>query len=254
MTSILASNLSESTTKQQVQKFFEFCGRIQRIDDSLQLSGYEGEKNFLVTFESASAKATALLLNGAELNGSKVKILEFTEGPGGGPENAIDASGPPAYLEKPADVEKRLEKAKGTDAVIDVTGLSSEGAGAAAGEGDEDIAQELKPKAQIFAEYLSQGYVLGDPLLQKAIEYDNKNGLSEKFQKFLKDVDEKYDVHTKGEALDKKLGISKYINKALNTGVGSRIEQFYNDVVKDTKQINDEALRLAELKKKEKST
>lgn len=258
MTSIIASNLPESTTKQQVQKFFEFCGKIDRIDDSLQLSAYEGEKVFLVVFASSSALQTALLLNGAELNGAHVKIMEFSEAPGGGPVNAVSVNGPPAYVETPAQVDAKLEGKEvnaGNASINDAPGVvSSSHAG--------DIEQELKPKAQIFAEYLSHGYILGDSLLAKAIEHDKQNGYSEKFKRFLSDLNEKYaleakqaELEKKQQQLDDKYGITaimnKYYEKAMNTGVGSKLRGFYTDVVKDGNAIHEEAKRLAALKKQE---
>lgn len=215
MASIIASNLPIETTKEQIQKFFEFCGKIKSINEET----INGSKVFTITFLDSGAISTALLLNDAELNGSRIKITEHDDEP-------------PLYVEEEGGV---------------VTAEKEEAHETA------DIKQELKPKAAIFAEYLSQGYVLSDPLLQKAVDYDSKHGISENFNKFLNDIDSKYDLHTKSKDLDTKLGISKYFNKALQTNVGSKVESFYKDLAKDTKQINDEAKRLAELKKQQKN-
>lgn len=48
--------------------------------------------------------------------------------------------------------------------------------GATAGA-SADIDQEDKPKAAIAAEYLAHGYVLGDHIIQKAIEVDRGCGM-----------------------------------------------------------------------------
>ncbi|CCH44667.1 hypothetical protein BN7_4236 [Wickerhamomyces ciferrii] len=239
--SILASNIPESVTKDKIHEFFSFCGKIDRIEN-YDLSAQNNEVVYQVFFANESAVSTALLLNGAELGGSQVKVLPFNDG------RNPTANDPPAYNEPLANKQSQLgtvkppsEEAK---SLIDQPGVNS-----------DDIEQESKPKSTIFAEYLSHGYILGDQLIEKAVEHDKQNGYTDKFKKFLKDLDDKYHVQETQQTIDQKYKISanlsRYFEKALNTGVGNKIHGFYSNVVNDSTEIHNEARRLADLKKKE---
>jgi len=60
-------------------------------------------------------------------------------------------------------------------------------------EGDHDetnpIQQTDKPRAAIAAEYLAKGYTLSDNILQKAIDIDQKQGISQRFLSYLRSLD-----------------------------------------------------------------
>lgn len=194
----------------------------------------------IVTFEKAAAIATAVLLSDSELNGSKITITAAAQ---------------------PSDVQS---------AVADEKDLNEDG----------DIAQEYKPKATVLAEYLSQGYVLGDKAIARGLDIDKKHGISDKFTSFLssldgkyhdtkKDLDAKYDLQQKSDlvkeraaATDKQYGITdslhqtqqkahKYLDDALNTETGSKIRSFYSSIVQQVSDVHNEARRLADLKKPE---
>lgn len=82
------------------------------------------------------------------------------------------------------------------------------------GERDTDeISQEEKPRSRIIAEYLAHGYVryyhsqlsdslltlfqvIGDQATQRAIDLDQKHGVSSKFLQTLQSLDQKYQVFT----------------------------------------------------------
>lgn len=55
--------------------------------------------------------------------------------------------------------------------------------------GDHPIDQTDKPRAGIAAEYLAKGYVLSDQILQRAIDLDQKQGISTRFLNYLKHFD-----------------------------------------------------------------
>ncbi|KAF7357647.1 Protein vip1 [Mycena sanguinolenta] len=79
------------------------------------------------------------------------------------------------------------------------------------------IDQSDKPRAGIAAEYLARGYTLSDHILNKAIDIDNKNGISHRFLSYMKHLD-----NTLGA---KALGPDKTISgKAMET-VGVVTEQ-----------------------------
>ncbi|KAK6353101.1 hypothetical protein TWF696_005091 [Orbilia brochopaga] len=124
---------------------------------------------------------------------------------------------------------------------------------------DADIAQEDKPRTAILAEYLAHGYVLGDKILQRGIEFDDKNGISARFKKFLADLDSRHKVSDKSRAMDQSYGISdrasqgyntvaRYFENALGTPTGKKVHTFYENTRKEVLDIHNEALRLKKLK------
>lgn len=54
---------------------------------------------------------------------------------------------------------------------------------------DHPIEQTDKPRAGIAAEYLAKGYLLSDSILQRAIEMDQKQGISSRFLNYLNHLD-----------------------------------------------------------------
>ncbi|KAH3672854.1 hypothetical protein WICMUC_004076 [Wickerhamomyces mucosus] len=212
--SIIVSNIPNTVPKDEIEKFFQFCGKIDSIEEASAPGSYK------VNFVSSSAVSTALLLNGAQLGGSSVTVEEFEDG---------------------------------SSSTIGTESNHTPGS-------DDDIEQEVKPKSAIFAEYLSHGYILGDHLVSKAVDYDKQNGISDKFNRFISDLNNKYNLQEKQHQLqktqndlDSKYKISenliKYYNQLANTSVGSKIHSFYTNAVNDTLQVHEEAKRLAELKK-----
>ncbi|CAE7202501.1 unnamed protein product [Rhizoctonia solani] len=73
------------------------------------------------------------------------------------------------------------------------------------------IQQTDKPRAAIAAEYLAKGYTLSDNILQKAIDMDKKQGISERFLSYLR-------------SLDKTLGEKLFGHKEPATAAGEQDE------------------------------
>lgn len=130
-----------------------------------------------------------------------------------------------------------------------------------ASDGDE-ISQEDKPRARIFAEYLSQGYVIGDATIQRALELDSKHGVSSRFLNTLQQLDTKYHATDRAKTADESYGItdransliaglSSYFEKATNTPTGKKIVEFYENGAKQVQEVHAEARRLADLKKED---
>ncbi|CAK7207561.1 Protein vip1 [Sporothrix eucalyptigena] len=134
-------------------------------------------------------------------------------------------------------------------------------AGAAERDSDE-LTQEEKPRARIFAEYLAHGYVIGDAALQRAIELDHKHGVSSRFASTLNNLDAKYHASDRAKSADQSYGISQranslltglgsYFEKASNTPTGRRVVDFYTQSQRQVQDIHAEARRLADIKKEE---
>lgn len=126
----------------------------------------------------------------------------------------------------------------------------------------DEITQEEKPRARILAEYLAQGYVVGDATIQRAIELDSSHGVSSRFLNTLQNLDTKYHASDRAKATDETYGITarantflsgigSYFEQAANTPTGQKIVQFYTDGQKQVQEVHAEARRLAELKKDE---
>ncbi|KAH9829648.1 uncharacterized protein C8Q71DRAFT_789338 [Rhodofomes roseus] len=138
-----------------------------------------------------------------------------------------------------------------------------------AGEGAH-IEQSDKPRAAIAAEYLAKGYQLHDHILQRAIELDNKHGISSRFLNYMKSIDgtlgqkvvgqdktisghvqEKVAQATQqAKALDEQKGYSKqasdYYTRAISSPWGKTVFQFYTTTSKQVLDIHEEAKRLKE--------
>lgn len=126
----------------------------------------------------------------------------------------------------------------------------------------DEITQEEKPRARILAEYLAHGYVVGDVAISRAIELDQKHGVSSRFVTTLQNLDKKYHASDRAKATDQSYGItqransfltgiSSYFEKASNTPTGQKIVNFYTNSSRQVQDIHAEAQRLAELKKDE---
>lgn len=126
----------------------------------------------------------------------------------------------------------------------------------------DELTQEEKPRTRIFAEYLAHGYVVGDVAINRAIELDQKHGVSTRFVTTLQNLDKKYHASDRAKATDQSYGItqransfltgiSSYFEKASNTPTGKKIVNFYTNGSRQVQDIHAEAQRLAELKKEE---
>ncbi|KAF8208590.1 hypothetical protein K438DRAFT_1436055, partial [Mycena galopus ATCC 62051] len=146
--------------------------------------------------------------------------------------------------------------------------------------GDEPvhhIDQSDKPRAAVAAEYLARGYTLSDQVLNRAIELDNKHGISSRFLSYLthldktigekaigreKTVSEKVtetvtnvttQVTTQARAIDEQRGISKtatdyfvpYYTKASTSSWGEKVRAFYTTTSKQAFDIHEEAKRIS---------
>jgi len=184
----------------------------------------EGEtKSAEVTFEKPTAAKTALLLNNTQLGSNHITVTSAGE-------DSTDDDA--AHYSKNADRDS------------------------------DEITQDDKPRARILAEYLSQGYVIGDAAIKSAIDLDSKHGVSSRFFGTLQQLDQKYHATDRAKATDQSYGITQratgflnslgsYFEKATNTPTGKKIAQFYTDGSKQVQEVHAEARRLAELKKEE---
>ncbi|KAF8513787.1 hypothetical protein JB92DRAFT_3096410 [Gautieria morchelliformis] len=135
---------------------------------------------------------------------------------------------------------------------------------------DAPIEQSDKPRAGIAAEYLARGYKLSDSVLQRAIDIDNKQGISKRFMSYISTLDSSLGsrvvgpektisgkvqetltgAQAKAKEVDEQKGISKlatdYYSKALAHPLGQKVLSFYTSTSKQVMDIHEEAKRIAD--------
>jgi len=194
MTTVLVTNISPEQTREEINRFFSFCGKTQSIDIE------EGETlTAKVTYETSQAFKTALLLNNSQFGATRITVA--------------DASG--------RSIEDTSED------VHHDTNTSA--------HDSDEISQEDKPRSRILAEYLAHGYVVGDAAVTRALELDEKHGVSARFLGTLQRLDSKYRASDKARAAATTTGqqtsglwggLSSYFEKASNTATGQRLCSF----------------------------
>lgn len=243
-------------------RFFSFCGKIDHIDQEGDVAK--------VHFVKPSAAKTALMLDGGSLEGATLKVTsDDVEAP------AAASASPTTATHK--DGEEIEQEGKHWQQYPDLLVYS-----------DADHQPPLpilfrpppppatppsahadKPRSAIAAEYLAHGYILSDTAIQRAIEADQKYGISSRFLSFFNPLAEKVTTAaqphvdratTKAKEVDEKQGLSlkaqagltigsKYYQAALASPFGSKVKAFYSSTAKEAQHIHEEALRIKEAKK-----
>jgi len=126
---------------------------------------------------------------------------------------------------------------------------------------------------------MNLGYILSDHILQRAIEMDNKQGISKRFLSYFQNLDKSVGEralgrdqtisgkvqNTVGKAVqraktaDEEKGYLKtvhdekqYYLKAISSPLGQRVRAFYTESSKQVQDIHEEARRIADHDKNEK--
>ncbi|PPQ81266.1 hypothetical protein CVT25_015050, partial [Psilocybe cyanescens] len=133
--------------------------------------------------------------------------------------------------------------------------------------------QSDKPRAGIAAEYLARGYKLSDQILERAIDIDQKQGISSRFLNYFHSLDKSIGERALGpdqtvsaklqatvdnatqqaKAVDEQKGISKvandYYQRAISSPFGQKVTAFYTNTSKQVFDIHEEARRIADQEK-----
>lgn len=121
-----------------------------------------------MTFEKATAAKTALLLDNTQLGSTQVQVSSASD----------------AHHDDDHHVTSNTER------------------------DSDEITQEEKPRSRIVAEYLAQGYVIGDKAIQNAIDLDTKHGVSNRFLNTITNLNQKYHVEDKAKSVDQSYGVT----------------------------------------------
>ncbi|KAK2590867.1 Protein vip1 [Conoideocrella luteorostrata] len=194
-----------------------------KISDFKVTPDPDGElKSADVTFEKETAMKTALLLNSTQLGPNHISVVSA--------DGSTDDDG--------SHFTKNEER------------------------DSDEITQEEKPRTRILAEYLANGYVVGDVAIERAIQLDTQHKVSTRFLNTIQNIDQKYHATDRAKATDQSYGITQransfltgigsYFEKASNSPTGKKIVQFYTDSSRQVQDIHTEARRLADLKKEQ---
>ncbi len=218
-TTVHVENISAHTKEKEVRDFFSFCGKIKSISVTPTSDAADASQSATVTFDKETAAKTALLLDNTQLGPAQVHV---TSG-------------------------KSIDDLAGT---------------APASESKDehgDVTQEDKPRARILAEYLANGYTIGDKAIERAIALDQQHGISARFTQALQQFDAKYKATEKAQAVDSKYnitdkaasawqGLHSYFEKAMGTPTGQKLRSFYETGNKQVVDVHNEARHLADLK------
>ncbi|KDQ08303.1 hypothetical protein BOTBODRAFT_179937 [Botryobasidium botryosum FD-172 SS1] len=183
----------------------------------------------VITFDKASAAKTAVMLNGGTLDGANINVNSDV------PEDHVDDH------TTHREGEHHIDQA-GSPSVSD------------------------KPRAGIAAEYLAKGYLLSDQILNKAIEIDNKQGISTRFLAYIKSLDKQVGERAIGtgqtisgtaqtklqeaQVQAEQKGYIKqatdYYTRAISSPFGQKVLSFYSTTSKQAIDIHEEARRIAD--------
>jgi len=132
------------------------------------------------------------------------------------------------------------------------------------------IEQTDKPRSAIAAEYIATGYKLSDQVLQRAIEIDNKQGISKKFLTYFNQFDKTIgeralgkdqtisgkvfetfnNAQSQARSIDQQKGYTAvahdYYSKAIASPWGAQVFNFYTTTSKQILDIHAEARRIAD--------
>jgi len=220
------SNLSPTTTKESLEKFLGFCGKVT----SLEIA----DKSATVTFEREASAKTAEFLNGGILDGSTLHIT----GPSAA-EPSTSATLDTATTEEGDEHPEQSDKPRSA------------------------IAAEYLAHGYVLGDHVVQQAIAADQkygVSKRFVTYWNK--INEKVQPTLqphltkvaetaRSVDEKRGVSQKAsQAASQAWTMSQaYYEKALASPYGQKVHAYYTQGAKTVLDVHEEAKRIAETKK-----
>ncbi|CAO3589159.1 unnamed protein product [Absidia cylindrospora] len=225
---VKVTNISKDTKEATLRDFFAFCGKIKEFE--LEADG--DHQKALILFEAAKAAKTAELLSNALVEDSHIQVDAY-------------------FPNTPAPQDEKQS------AAADTSG-STEG-----GEGDH---QNKKTVSNIMAELLSSGYMLGDQVLAKGIEFDHKFGVKDTVQHYYDQVrqnlhqwNEQYHVSDKASEMEQKMGLQQKQKEASdmaqnwlhNNPTGQKVSGLISQFSQQITDLNNEAKRLASVRQNE---
>lgn len=219
---VQVTNISKETTQETLRDFFAFCGKIK--DFELESDG--NQQKALILFESAKAAKTAELLSNGKCESKRtagtsdmsnhtsfsialvednhIQVQAYFQNTTNGP----DEKHPDTSTANDSDISLVKEEAELKKKREDSASSSSPSSPT------ED--QDKKTVSNIMAELLSSGYILGDQVLAKGIDFDHRYGVREKVQRYFEQIrknlqvwNEQYRVSDKASEMEQRMGLQQ---------------------------------------------
>jgi len=219
--SVKVTDISPSTTEDQLHEYFTFCGKIF----SITLDEESNSRSAVIQFEKAQAAKTALMLHGGTLNDAHLSVTS----------EDLESDEEESQVHTP---RTSLDQADKPRAAIAAEYLAK---GYALSDQVLQRAIELDSKKGISKRFLSYFHSLDSTLGQKALGPDQT--ISGKVQSSVSGG------ISQAKAFDERKGVTKkigdYYKDALNTSFGQKVHVFYTTTTKHVADIHHEASRLA---------
>ncbi|KAJ2722422.1 Protein vip1 [Coemansia sp. Benny D115] len=222
-TYIVVDNIALSANENTVRDFFAFCGPIE----SVELQKREnGTQSGLLKFSNADAAKTSLLLSNALINYEPISVA-------------------PLYpQEHPATPNNETR---------DVPAPPTPNRQASSSQGVANTNYEGKPALYVVHELLAAGYVVGEHIVGRASEFDNKYHVSHRTQEQARSLDNQYKFSNYLQQWDEKFNITKRAkdayNKAQSHPVGQKVIFTVNEAYNSALQLSQNAREIAERKR-----
>jgi len=211
------SNISSTTTKEQLHSFFTFCGNISSIDYK------EGSTEATISFDKPNAAKTALMLNEGGLNGSNLSVTSDVVH---NDEDHTTSAGPYEQSDKPRAGIAAEYLAKGYNLSDHIL----------------QRAIEIDNERGISKRFLSYIQGLDKTVGEKALGPDQT--LSSKLQATVDQATQQV------RAVDEQKGYSKiaqdYYQQAFASPLGQKVKAFYTSTSKQVQDIHEEARRITD--------
>jgi len=188
--SVLVTNISPSANEKTVSDFFSFCGKISKL--YLKKEDAQDTSSAIIQFETESAAKTALLLTNALIVDRPITVNAYISNPNPQPSSpslSPSSSPTPTPLSTPV-VNPNIN----TENAVDPSKITQKDFG--------NIPDDQRSKTSVVASLLAAGYILGENVLEKAKEIDEKTSFSSRAKVT---VDQ---LKVKAKEIDVELGIS----------------------------------------------
>ncbi|VDC04588.1 unnamed protein product [Peniophora sp. CBMAI 1063] len=215
---VTVTGIAPTTTQQQLNDFFSFCGKIQSID----LNEKAEPRTAVVHFEKPSAAKTALILNGGSLDGAHLSVTSDT-------------------VHEDEEHDAASEHIDQSDKPR--AGIVAEYLARGYTLSDQILQRAIEVDSQkgISKRFLTYFQSLDTTLGEKALGPEKT--ISGKVSETIGNA------HKSAKSIDEQKGITKtawdYYAKALSTPVGQKVRTFYTTTSKQVLDIHEEARRIA---------
>ncbi|CAO3589041.1 unnamed protein product [Absidia cylindrospora] len=243
---VQVTNIGKDTTQASLRDFFAFCGKIK----DFELAPADDQQKALILFETEKAAKTAELLSNALVENNHIQVQPYFQK---STTTTDEKSSATTQQVNASDVSLIKEEAEHQRA--------EGGGGTSPGAADEQQ-QDKKTVSNIMAELLSSGYILGDQVLAKGIDFDHRYGVREKVQHYFDQIrqnlqqwNEQYRVTDKANQMEQKMGLQQKQKDAQdwlqNNPTGQKVSGLISQFSQHITDLHSEARRLVSVRQNE---